>query len=651
VICFFLQPPAGLPSPEIALAPALLAAALAAAYFAPRWLGCWEGPLARLARRKWLAILLAALSPLVLRALLLPWFPAPQPRFHDEFSFLLGADTLLHGRLANPQSPFWPHFESMHILVQPTYASAFPLAQAAALASGRLLFGHPWAGVWLGVALMGGALCWMLQGWLPPRWALLGALLAVLRLGVSSYWMNTYWGGALAAAGGALVLGALPRIVREPRWRHSLAMGLGLALLANSRPFEGAVFGLVIGVLLLLRMLGKNGPPLAVALRRIVLPLALSLALVGAGMVYYFARVTGNPLLPPYVLYRNTMTMAPHFLWQAPRPQPLFSNREMRHFYLGWEMSHYLKARQAPLRDLWDKLGLYWRFYLGPLLTVPLLLLPCLWRDRKARPLLLATAAFSLALWGQVWHNPHYAAPAAGLAFLIILMALRRLRLWRWRSRPVGLCLVRALPAACALLLLVQVLAGPSAATDGQPNWRWAALGGQKRARILAQLERSPEKHLVLVRYAPRRDPGDEWVYNGADLDGARVVWARELDRSSNASLMRHFADRRVWLLEPDQVSPRLIPYQDAPPRLMPFVQLGAPGIPTLRSPEDVRRKVLDKSEGGPLAPHSCDVWNYYFSESTGVAGPDAIEGCPAGHDRAQPVTFDHWFCWLRSQR
>ncbi len=630
--------------------------ALAAAHFPSRWLGWWEGPLARLARRKRLAILVAAFSPLVLRALLLPWFPIPEPRNHDEFSFLLAADTFAHGRLANPQHPLWVHFESMHILVRPAYASAFPIAQGVALAVGKVLFGHPWVGVWLSVGLMCGAVCWMLQAWLPPRWALLGAVLVILRLGVSSYWMNTYWGGAVAAAGGALVLGALPRIVARNsacgRWRHAVVMGLGLAVLANSRPFEGAIFAGAIAVALLAWMLGRNGPPRAAALRYIVLPLALLGALTGAGMAYYFARVTGKPWVAPYTLYRSTMTMAPHFLWQAPRPQPLYNNRELRHFYTGWEMNRYLSARIALLRNLVQKTGTYWRFYLGPLLTIPLVTLPFFWRDRRARQALLVAAVFPLALVGQVWHNPHYAAPATGLVVLIVVMGMRRLRLWRWRQRPVGLCLVRGLPAACAVMLLVKVCAASLPAPESEwASWRWPAPGGLARARILSELESSGDKHLVLVRYPALRDPGDEWVYNGADIDGSRVVWARELDAASNAKLVRHFEGRRVWLVEPGRPSVRLIPYQDAPARPMPFAGLGAPGIEVLRSPEEVRRKVLLKSEAGPDAHYACDVWNYCFTEATGVEGPEVSKGCYAGGNRGQPVTFEHWFSWVERQR
>src|SRR5258708_934442 len=284
--------PADTPNPEIALAMAALIVALAAAWFRIPGLGWWERPLAQLARRKRLSILIAILAPLILRAMLLPLFPAPEPRVHDEFSFLLAADTFTHGRLVNPTHPLWVHFESVHILMRPTYASAFPIAQALILAAGKLL-GHPWLGVWISTGLMCGAICWMLQGWLPPRWALLGALFVILHIGVSSYWMNTYWGGSVAAVGGALVLGALPRIIRAPSWQCATVMGIGLVILAQSRSFEGAVFALVVAVPLFTWMLGKRRPPVRVTLRQVILPLTLIIAIAGLGTAYYFSHVTG----------------------------------------------------------------------------------------------------------------------------------------------------------------------------------------------------------------------------------------------------------------------------------------------------------------------------------------------------------------------
>ena len=627
------------PSPEILLAVVVLILALGAVRFRFRWLASWERPLARLARGKRLAILVAAAAPLAIRALLLPFYPSPSPRTHDEFSFLLAADTFAHACVVNPQHPRWVHFESMHILARPVYASAFPIGPAMAMAAGKVFCGHPWIGVWLSVGFMCGAICWMLQGWLPPRWALLGALLVALRLGVSSYWMNSYWGGSLAAAGGALALGALPRLVRRSNWKHAVAMGVGLAILAGSRPFEGAIFGLIVAV-----------PLLPVVFRKpVILPLALVLLFTCLGMGYYFARVTGNPWTPPYVLYRTTMTMAPHFLWQAPRPQPLYNNREMQHFYVGLEMNQYLTARNSPVADLWSKAGAYWRFYLGPLLSIPLMTIFFLWRDRTARQVLLMAAAFSLALVGQVWHNPHYAAPATGLVILIVMMGLRRLRLWK---RPVGLWLTRYLPAGCAAMLLIQIVAGRESSSQVVPGgWRWPEDDGVTRARLLAGLERSHDKHLVFVRYGVRHESGDEWVYNDANIDAARVVWARELDRISNEKLMQYFGDRRVWLVEPDSTSPQLVAYRDAPRRPMPFVQIGAPGIEVLQSADQLKRTLLARTEVRTNSKLSCDGWNYYFTEETGVLGPPVTNGCYSGTDRGQPVSFEQWFAWLLKQR
>src|SRR5260370_14641457 len=89
------------------------------------------------------------------------------------------------------------------------------------------------------------ALTWMLYEWLPAAWALLGGVLAVLQFGIAHYWMNSYWGGALAAIGGCLVLGSCPRLRKEISVLNSVLFSAGIILLANTRPYEGAIVSLV----------------------------------------------------------------------------------------------------------------------------------------------------------------------------------------------------------------------------------------------------------------------------------------------------------------------------------------------------------------------------------------------------------------------
>jgi hypothetical protein len=294
----------------------------------------------QLARRRWLAVISVALSVLLLRVAILPLFPVPLPFCSDDFSFLLAGDTFAHGRLANPTPAMWTHFETIHITMNPTYQSMYFPGQGLILAASKVVFGNSWIGLLIVSALMCAALCWMLQAWLPAKWALLGGMIAVLRLGVFSYWTNTYHaGGSLAALGGALILGALPRLMRTARLRYAMLMGIGVAILVLTRPYEGILLCLPVGVVLGNWIWkGKNRPRVAALARLAAATLAFAIAAV-AWMGYYDYRAFGNPLTPPYTIDRNTYAIAPYYVWQHARPEPKYRYAEMRAFYHQGELS------------------------------------------------------------------------------------------------------------------------------------------------------------------------------------------------------------------------------------------------------------------------------------------------------------------------
>ena len=534
------------------------------------WFEKLERRFSHLARRRALSVVAVGLLALTLRAALLPILPIPEPIVHDEFCYLLAADTYAHGRLTNPTHPMWVHFESFGLIQQPSYQCIAQPAQGMILAAGKLLFHNPFWGVWLGAGLMCATICWMLQGWLPPRWALLGALLAVLRFGTLGYWANSYWGGAAGAIGGALVLGALPRIKSSQHIRDALLMGLGLAILANSRPYEGFVFSLSVAVLLFAWMFGKRSPSSQVLFRRVVMPMCLVLAVTVAGIGYYCWRVTGNPSEMPYQVEKQTYGVTPYFLWQTLSPPPTYHHAVMQDMYVNRLPQMYQFSR-SPL-GLLAKTYRAWNFYLWPALTFPLLMLVVglpfgfSWRHirKRTRFLLLIFVTMLAGLVAETFFEPHYASPLTAVILAFVLLALRQLSLWRFRGERSGLFLVRAIPAICVMMFVLRAAAGPlqiPLSDSYAPAWHQDGPKNAGRAAILRDLQKVPGRQLVIVRYKPDRIPFEEWVYNEADIDAAQVVWAREMNSPENQELVEYFRDRHVWLLEADEKPPRLSSY------------------------------------------------------------------------------------------
>jgi hypothetical protein len=477
-----------------------------------------------------LSITLAAL-PSVFRG---SW---PLPAVHDEFAFLLGADTFLHGRLTNPSPPGWHHFESMHIIVTPTYQSKYQPGMSFALAAGLLLTGEPYVGMLLAMALASAAVTWMCHVWLPPRWRLAMACLASVMIVFT--WSDHFMvGGPLAVAAGALQLGLLRRFGPASGLFHGIGWGISTTWFLWTRPFEGCVFTLLVGLGLL-----------TLAFRQQLLGRLIGCVVPGALLVLvpvilfqasYNETITGSKTKLPYLVHEEQYSIVPVYLFQEVNPEPAFRHAIIRDFHRDMADWHNQQrtGRDWPMvvsfrfAQAWLNFGLL-------LWLVPVLTLPELWRRPPSRWLLLLWLVFLGILQTVCWFMPHYAAPGAAAWFLIVALGLRHLRLWGRNGRYLAAFSVISFIAYAVIVTCATTLASHNA---------WEVT----RARLERQLSQSTEKYLLLIRYEPKHHPSKEWVYNGADIPSQRVIWARAMSPDADRELAKLYPEHRPFYVDAD---------------------------------------------------------------------------------------------------
>jgi hypothetical protein len=509
-----------------------------------------SNPLRRWSRKPAIAALIPAVVSALLRVSLLPWIPRPHPVVPDEFSHLFLAKTLLLGRLANPPHVLWRHFETIHIISQPTFSSMYLPGQAVFLTIGKLLSKDYFAGVLLSTAFFCAALNWFLRAYVPPGWALFGSVLAAVRIGAASYWNDSFWGGSVAALGATLMLGAYPRILRRWDVLNTVAFSSGIILLGNTRPYEGAGLIVVLIAALVINAARSTGwrsakvaPSIAIA----------SFLLGGAGwaMTRQFKAVTGDPFTLPYTVNFRTYGWPTTLPWMKTQ-QINYTHPEFR-AYQKFEAEEHKKIT-TPRQIPWEFLAkgiMYWRFYFGFILTGVLIYTDRILASARSRVVWLCGLAVLVQTMTEQSGYPHYAAAAAPVFFLFITQGLRRLMRCRPKGVMCGPLIVFATIPMMLLIIGVRIVAMPlSSRPPDVPDWvSWCCKDTRRvdRTSLVARIESEPGEHLVFIRYDPTTYANCEWVYNEPDIDHARIIFARDMGFASNGQLVNFYPNRRVW--------------------------------------------------------------------------------------------------------
>lgn len=486
----------------------------------------------------------------------------PVPIFAGDHSALLAADTFAHGRLANPPHVLWTHFDRPEVLQNPSYVSRFGPLRGLVLLPGHLA-GEPLRGACLAFGLAAAAICWMLRAWVGRGWGLVGALLLAVSPSLAWSLGGGYDGSAAGLAAGALVFGALPRLTESARVRDGLWLGIGIALLALDDVALAVAAAIPAAVWIGSRLRAGPAGARRSVLTRGVAPALVVTALAVSFLGYYNLRTTGELTTSPDRAYRAAYAAAPDWILER-RDEPVeYTDRVIAQYYgdRSQFIKPYLERRTFTgfFTGLPPKVSYYGSLFCAGALALLLLAVPLLWADPRVRFAAGATAFFAGVVALQTFEEPRLAAPFAAALFVLLANGLRFV--WNLEIGPVQIgmvigtgLLVWSTGKAFERVQDAQLIRETEPLYTRGSIAKNLSLAGQKNGPIL-----------MLVQYGGGHAVRNEWVNNGADVDGEPVVWAREFGDGENDDLLAYYADRNRWRLASKGESVIWKPLRDPP--------------------------------------------------------------------------------------
>jgi hypothetical protein len=499
----------------------------------------------------------------------------PVPQVHDELSYLLAADTFAHGRLTNP-TPISPeNFETPHVLVEP-YMAKYPPLQGLFLALGQVVFGQPIFGVWLTCGLAAASLYWMLFAWTRPRWAIFGTCLMILFIGINSYWAQSYWGGMVAASGGAIFLGGFRRLLRKISVQTTILMILGGIILVNSRAYEGTAMMLPSLIVLAIFLIRDKKTTLFHKFSHIILPGVLLTATALSAMAYYNYRITGNLLTFPYTAHQSQYFSTPLFVFQPKSEKELRGHPRLQSLYEYLNCSQLI--RELDFYGLPNNKNLYPLYAIGYLIVIIpgfLLSTPLSFFFYLITFIVIFKNRWMLFIFGTIlftfgcmslvnyWDCPHYPAPLAACFYLLISEGFRFCLIdGKRRNRfqiTAGVLIVLSGVSLIYQIYQIPDYFFPVKSATRKKDFSDLDLKFDQPVK-LAKPERItylkpvienaannlPDKYLAIVEYPPKFDNSDELVYNKADMNNSKLIWAYDLGEEKNKTLLNYYSDRKI---------------------------------------------------------------------------------------------------------